>query len=98
MLWLDAYLVARDMGRMGLLAKIFLDHPRSVGETYHQHLACATRYGIRLTGAGLACLIHAVAPFLFKDTASGVVMGMSRELADRRAREQGCGPAAGARP
>jgi hypothetical protein len=81
---------------MGLLQKIFLDHPRSVGETYHEHFSCATRYGFRLTGAGLACLIHAIAPSLFKDTASGVVMGMSRELADRRAREQGCGPAADA--
>jgi hypothetical protein len=81
---------------MGLLRKIFLDHPRSVGESYYQHLACATGYGFRLTGAGLACLIHAVAPVLFKDTASGVVIGMSRELKDRRTR--GCGPAAGARP
>lgn len=56
------------------------------------------RYGFRLTVAGLACLIHALAPFLFKDTASGVVMGMSRELAGRRARGEGCNPAAGARP
>jgi hypothetical protein len=86
MLWLDAYLVARDMARMGLLSKIFLEHPRSVGETYHQHFACATHYGFRLTVAGLACLIHAVAPSLFKDAASGVVMRMSRELADRRTR------------
>jgi hypothetical protein len=81
---------------MGLLQKVFLDHPRSVGESYQQHLACAAGHGFRLTGAGLACLIHAVAPALFKDTASGVVIGMSRELKDRRA--QGCGPAAGARP
>jgi len=92
MLWLADVLVARDVDRMALVQKIFLDHPRSVGETYYQHLGCAARYGFRLTGAGLACLIHALAPALFKDTASGVVIGMSRELLERRS-QAACAPA-----
>jgi hypothetical protein len=81
---------------MGLSAKNFLYRSRSVGETYHQRFAFATGCGIRLTGAGPACLIRARAGFQFKGAASGVVMGMSRELTDRRTQGQGCGPAAGA--
>jgi hypothetical protein len=50
-----------------------------------------------LTGAGPACLIRALARFLIKGAAGGVVMSMSRELTDRRIQWQGCGPAASAR-
>lgn len=69
---------------MAIMQKIFLDHPRSVGETYYQHFFAAARYGFKLTAAGMACLIHAAIPSCHRDTASGVVINMARELVDRR--------------
>ena len=51
---------------MGLpLPRSFVDHPRSVGETYGEHFAVATGFGLRLIAAGLACLVHACVPAWF---------------------------------
>ena len=62
-----------------MLQTLFFDHPASVDETYAQHLAAASGFALRLMVAGLACLVHAVLPFLFVKTASAIV----DELHDR---------------
>jgi Family of unknown function (DUF6356) len=41
---------------------VFLDHARSLGESYWQHQAHATRFGATLVAAGIACLVHGVIP------------------------------------
>ena len=43
---------------------LFEDHPASVGETYWQHLASAWSFSWRMAIASLACLVHALLPFL----------------------------------
>lgn len=67
-----------------MFSRLFLDHPREVGETYLEHAAAASAYGFRLVGAGLAALVHAVIPGLFKTTASDCVCDMAAELNGRR--------------
>ena len=47
-----------------------LEHPASLGETYFQHMAEALVFGVKMISGGLACLIHAVLPFLFVNTGS----------------------------
>jgi len=54
------------------IKKSFTEHPRDVGESYFMHLIWATIYGVHFLYAGIACLIHAVFPFLFKDTGSSI--------------------------
>ena len=56
-----------------MLQKLFLDHPRSVDETYLQHFAFALVFSKRLFGAAFAALVHALLPFAFKKTASKIV-------------------------
>jgi hypothetical protein len=56
-----------------MLGRLFLDHPRSVDESYLQHAAFAGRFSLALFGAGLAALVHAVLPFCFERTASRAV-------------------------
>jgi hypothetical protein len=51
----------------------FTAHPASVGETYAQHFRFALGFGVRMTFGGLAAVVHAVLPFLFVTTASGVL-------------------------
>ena len=74
------------------LRALLTAHPRSVGETYRQHARFALRAGLLLTGAGLAALVHAVLPFAFVRHASGVVLRLHAEMAQRarqRASEAG---------
>jgi hypothetical protein len=48
----------------------FCAHPRSVGETYCQHMGEAVQVGGTLIAAGLAALVHGVFPGWFTTTAS----------------------------
>lgn len=64
---------------MPTLAKLFRDHPASVGETYGEHLAHASGFGLRMIAGGMACILHGLLPFLFVRTGSRQI----RTLHDR---------------
>ena len=68
-----------------LPVRLFTDHPASVGESYAEHLVTASGFGLRMMLAGLACMIHALLPFLFVKTGS-VQIGTLHDkmLANRR--------------
>ncbi len=48
----------------------FTHHPHSVNESYSEHMSNAFYYGFKMIISGLAALIHAIFPFVFKTTAS----------------------------
>ena len=56
-----------------MIARLFLEHPSSVDETYAQHARFAAGFSLRLFAAGCAALVHAVIPCLFEKTASRMV-------------------------
>ncbi|MEX0645998.1 MAG: DUF6356 family protein [Parvularculaceae bacterium] len=67
-----------------MLRKIFLEHPRSVGESYSEHFVRACGFATKLISAGAACLAHAFLPCLFKETASNAVRQLhGRMVVDR---------------
>ena len=66
-----------------MLKRLFTDHPSSVDETYRQHLSVASWYGTRMLGAGLACLVHAVFPFLFVRTGSATINHLHGHMTGR---------------
>jgi hypothetical protein len=59
-------------------------HLEEVDESYGEHLAQASRFGFRMIGGGVACLIHGVFPFLFTNTGSRTIRelhsGMTRRV------------------
>ena len=65
---------------------IFRDHPASVGETYVEHFGVAMSFGLALIAAGLACLIHAVLPFLFTTYARRAVADLHGRIVTHRDR------------
>ncbi|QYF88324.1 hypothetical protein KY493_07875 [Brevundimonas sp. PAMC22021] len=65
--------------------RLFTEHPRSVGESYGQHLLFATKTGATLIGAGVACIVHGVAPFLFPKTGSTTIRRLHAQLEQRAA-------------
>lgn len=68
------------------MRELFLDHPASVGESYSTHLVQASRFSARLLLAGVACLIHALLPFLFVRTASRAVDVLHDRMVVNRSR------------
>jgi hypothetical protein len=69
-----------------MLARLFTEHPKSVGETYWQHMGSALGVWLRLCVAGTVVFIHAFLPFLFPTTGSRILKQL---LAGRDSPERG---------
>jgi hypothetical protein len=67
------------------LSRMFIDHPRSLGMSWFGHGVGAVRIGFRLIGAGSACIVHALVPGWFTQTAGRTVDRTYREMTHRRA-------------
>lgn len=70
-----------------MIQRLFLDHPRSVGESYGQHFKVASRVGVMMIGGGLAALVHAIVPSFCKTTGSRMIRRLNAQLQGRRATE-----------
>jgi hypothetical protein len=71
--------------RAGLGDRLFFEHPRSLGMSWWGHGVGALDIGVRLVGAGFACLIHAVVPGFFTQTAGKTITGMYEHMMRRKA-------------
>lgn len=71
---------------MAKLETLFTEHPRSVNETYFEHMGVATSFGRRMIFAGLACLVHGLFPFLFTKTGSRAITTLHTEMTTARIR------------
>ena len=69
----------------GLVDRLFVEHPRSLGMTWASHGTGAVKIGAGLVGAGLACIVHAVVPGWFTQTAGKTVSRMHEHMMRRRA-------------
>jgi hypothetical protein len=62
------------------MKNIFTDHPHSIGESYFQHFCFALKFGSQMVIGGLACIMHAVFPFMFKKTGSDYLIKMTDDF------------------
>jgi hypothetical protein len=69
------------------LLRAFTAHPASVGESYGEHFAMASGFGLRMIAGGLACLIHGFLPFLFVRTGSAQVSSLHTVMIENRNRK-----------
>jgi hypothetical protein len=63
--------------------RLFLDHPRSVGESYAEHARVAGRFGVTMILGGIGCLVHAAVPALCRRTGSDTVRRLHARLSGR---------------
>ena len=73
--------VERHKERTG---NIFTEHPRALGMTWASHGTGAVRIGAELIGAGAACIIHAIVPGWFTETAGRTVMRLHDHMVKRK--------------
>ena len=64
--------------------RVFLDHPRAVGESYVEHAGVAMRVGATMVVAGAACLVHGLVPALFTRTGSDAIRRLHARLGHRQ--------------
>lgn len=65
------------------LKRLFVEHPQAVGETYGEHFAMASRFGLRLARLSGAAFLHAVVPGVCKTTVSDEVKRMADDMGYR---------------
>ena len=69
----------------GVVDRLFLEHPRSLGMTWASHGSGAVKIGAELIGAGCAAMVHAVVPALFTETAGKTVTRIYDHIQSRKA-------------
>ena len=62
------------------------DHLQEVGETYPQHLRKASGFAATMLAGGVACLVHALLPFLFVRAGSNCIRRLNEEMVQNRKR------------
>ncbi len=62
----------------------FTEHPRSVGETYWQHMAFAFRFSAKCFMAAFYASIHALFPFLCTKSASKIILQLAHKIGPNR--------------
>ena len=67
-----------------MLSQIFLEHPKSVGETYLVHQRKAFGFGVSMILGGLACLVHGLVPAMFLHTGSSTVSRLHQRMVVNR--------------
>ena len=65
------------------ILNLFTKHPRSVNETYLQHMTFAARNGVYLILGGLAAIVHSIFPFVFTTKASSIALKFLSNITDR---------------
>ena len=74
-----------DNERSGVVDRMFREHPRSLGMSWASHGAGAVKIGAELIGAGAACIVHAIVPGWFTQTAGKTITNMYDHMQQRRA-------------
>lgn len=67
-----------------MFAKLFTDHPASVGESYTEHFGVASRFGSKMIVGGIGAVLHAFVPALCKTTGSRTVDALHAEMVAKR--------------
>jgi hypothetical protein len=69
-----------------MLDALFLRHPRSVGESYFEHMKVAFGFAGQLALAAIACAIHGLVPALCERTGSRIVAQLNLAMISNRRR------------
>lgn len=66
------------------LRGLFSDHPSSVNETYLEHMQMSSSFGVWLFMAMICAFVHALLPFMFETTASGIIKRLYSRMVTNR--------------
>ena len=67
---------------------LFTEHPASVGESYGEHFVAASTFAASMALGTIACLIHAVFPFLCVKTGSGIITDLHDRMVANRVKDE----------
>jgi hypothetical protein len=70
-----------------MFKQLFIEHPKSVNETYIQHFFTAMSFSMKLLKAAIACFIHALVPGLCIKTGSKAITELYVKMRSSRIKD-----------
>lgn len=67
--------------------KAFTDHPKTVGETYFQHMGSSFSFGAKMFVNSFACFAHGIFPFLCTSRGSKAITELHDRMVSHRHRD-----------
>jgi len=67
--------------------RLFVHHPRTVGENYSEHFIASWSFGFSMIAGGLACFVHGLIPGFFVTTGSNTVRRLYGAMVTNRMRQ-----------
>jgi hypothetical protein len=67
-----------------VIDRMFLAHPRTVGETYWEHFRVAGTFGVTMIAGGCKALVHAVLPNCFETAGSDTIRSLHKTMVEKR--------------
>lgn len=64
--------------------RLFVDHPKSVDESYIEHFGVASKFGVTMIWGGLGALVHAVIPGWCITTGSDTIQRLNKIMVEQR--------------
>lgn len=64
--------------------RLFVDHPKSVDESYGEHFMVAGTFGVTMIWGGMKALVHAFIPGLCITSGSDTVKKLFRVMVEQR--------------
>ncbi len=74
-----------------MFRKLFLDHPREVGESYFEHMSVAASFGLAMIWGGTKALVHALVPAWCVTSGSDTVRRLHTILVEKRGAKRNAG-------
>ncbi len=66
------------------MLRAFTQHPRTVGESYFQHLGSSWSYAASMAAGAMACLLHGLFPFAFQSSGSRRIRDLHERMVTHR--------------
>lgn len=74
-----------------MFARLFLDHPREVGESYREHMGVAASFGLAMIWGGTKALVHAVFPMWCVTSGSDTIRRLHTIMVEKRGAKRDAG-------
>jgi hypothetical protein len=74
----------KNSAEFPMFNRLFVDHPRSVDESYWQHFGVAFRFGCAMGKGALGAFVHAIIPGCCTTTGSDTVKRLNAIMVEQR--------------
>ena len=71
-----------------MFKRLFVDHPRTVDETYREHFLFAGSFGLKMVWGGLGAIVHALIPGLCINAGSDMIRTLNKAIVDQREKKR----------